>query len=450
MSLTFFSVSDRQLESSINFHDFEKSLYLNILFQKGILVPDVFFFISKYLAAHIERFSRKSFFEAALENGLVIPSFRNPAKASFEDVLFELRGAGKPQNAIQGLRYNAEMLASRLQLSAEQGLGYKYKTWPKFSIGERYKDLILRQLSRDALIQLPQNARYKLSDIQKLWDNTISWRQDVIFEAAEVSSQIQTSGPSPGIRRGEIYNTVARRLEMEVPEGGIHDVQMLLSAVRDNEELYLLLYNFLGWVNECYHLNLATSLESVPNSPRFVPPSGLMYEHLVPESSDTAKASIESLQTIELDIVFPSMEILRKIPGTELVSIVRDIGHGYQNALDAWNSNPTWRTEQALQDLLKKYSEELLAFVSDKYGYEADSKLKMVHGRTSKSDRVLLERIIKILEKGASVITTGVSDLIVEFGRSIFTGYKVYKDEPSQETVKLHARHNAPEVNFPD
>ena len=76
----FFSAADRQLESYISFDKFEKSLYANVLFDEGVVIPDIFMFISKHLEDHIAENGGKSFFESALENGYVIPSFRDPKK----------------------------------------------------------------------------------------------------------------------------------------------------------------------------------------------------------------------------------------------------------------------------------------------------------------------------------------------------------------------------------
>jgi len=119
----YFSIADRQLESFLDpafppESAFEKSLALNVLFQSGILVPDIFFFISKGLESHIKKHqTRKSLFEACVEKNIVIPTFRGgPSVSSFQDALYIIQGRGKPEQAIQGVRNSAEEIARRLQL----------------------------------------------------------------------------------------------------------------------------------------------------------------------------------------------------------------------------------------------------------------------------------------------------------------------------------------------
>jgi hypothetical protein len=72
-----FSVADRQMEGIISQEQFDRSLVLAVLFQPYILVPDIFFFISSLLNFHFNE-RPMSLFERALQNGIIIPSFRSP------------------------------------------------------------------------------------------------------------------------------------------------------------------------------------------------------------------------------------------------------------------------------------------------------------------------------------------------------------------------------------
>jgi hypothetical protein len=447
METPFFSASDRQLENLISFDDFEKSLYLNVLFQGGVLIPDNFIFVSSYLDRHINRFHKVSLFEAALENGLIIPSFRNPKRVNFHDVLFELQGAGMPKTAVQGLQRNSTEIASRLQISANKGKSYKYKVWPQFSVGERYQNVILDHLTRKDLIELPENIRFDRNEIRELWKQTATWREDVIQEAINASSRLQVSGPVPGLRRGEIYNAVGRRLKLDIPKQGVDDVCYLLSAVADNEKAYMLLSYFLGWVNECYHLNLAESLESIPNSPKFIPPLGLMYESLLPAGKESSRE--HKFDVAESVVEFPSLKLLREIEGNDLIEIVNYIGRGYHAAIMDWEANPTALTQQRVSDVMKQYAKELNKYILKKYRYVDTVNLHTFFSNIDERDRITVERVLAPLIKLASSATFGFSDILLEIAVSTFVCYKLDKAEPTSEKIRLISSQKSPEINFP-
>ncbi len=76
--LVYFSAADRQMESFLEQDAFDRSLVLNILFQDGVAVPDIFFAISTGLESHF-RDPTLTLLEACIAEGLVAPSFRGPS-----------------------------------------------------------------------------------------------------------------------------------------------------------------------------------------------------------------------------------------------------------------------------------------------------------------------------------------------------------------------------------
>ena len=77
--LVYFSAADRQMENFLDKDAFDRSLLLNVLFQAGILVPDILFCISGGLEAHLKNPSL-TLFEACLRMALSFQVFVQPQR----------------------------------------------------------------------------------------------------------------------------------------------------------------------------------------------------------------------------------------------------------------------------------------------------------------------------------------------------------------------------------
>jgi hypothetical protein len=126
--LVYFSAADRQMENFLDADAFDRSLFLNVLFQPAILVPDILFAISGGLENHL-RSPNLTLFEACIVDGLLVPSFRDASVTSFTDAFRLIQKQG-----IQGVRDSAEGTMQRLQRAASRNKSFR-RYLPKKHLG---------------------------------------------------------------------------------------------------------------------------------------------------------------------------------------------------------------------------------------------------------------------------------------------------------------------------
>ena len=269
----YFSVADRQLENFLDEDAFERSLLLNALFQPAILIPDVFFFISRGLERHIlESPTPQSLLEACIANGVVIPAFRNPSCSSFNEALYIIRGKGDPKRAIRGLRdpQSNDRLADRLQVAA-RSKDFSLAYWPQHDVGEKFDQVIERYLSRPEPPQADMYLGINQKYLNTLWKLTERWRLDCVYEAREETRKIAQCG----LRRGEIMNAVGRDLGLPL-DYQVNDIAELLELPLESPEKKQALRVFLRWMCELYQYNQAVEFGTTPNFPNYDPLSGVV------------------------------------------------------------------------------------------------------------------------------------------------------------------------------
>jgi len=438
----FFSVADRQLEPYITFDKFEKSLFANILFDEGIVIPDIFIFVSKHIEDHITRSISKSFFESALEKGYIIPSFRDPQKFDFLDALNVVRGGNNPNAAILGIQENADLIAQRLQLCA-QSKDYKHEIWStEINFGEQYEKAMVNFLMKDEMISLTNGDAFDKEEMRELWNLTHEWRFEVIGEAIEQTKIVAGTG----LRRSEIHNAVARKLGLPITKE-VGDVRYLLSAVENNKPLFHLLRVFMEWVTECYHFNMSSCLECIPNFPNFDSRNGLILASLLPERK---ALSSSNLTYIEEEVKFPSLSMLRRVRGNDLISVRNDYGHGFFAAKKAWQDNPSTKNEEYLRRILREYTTELNNFIGKHYGIEGFSPANFIFGKGTPQDRKSLDEIFGLVKSGLSLIAGIRFDVVISFGKSLFTVLGFWNKEPETQNVRIFTDKIVAEVNVPD
>lgn len=438
----FFSAADRQLEPYLTLAKFEKSLYANVLFGEGIVIPEIFIFISKHIEDHILRKSQKSFLESAIEGGYVIPSFRDPQKVDFNDALYVVKGEGNPSAAMIGIQDNAELVAQRLQLCTKNN-SYKFETWSTtINFGEEYERVMTNFLLRDKMITLTDGDAFNKQELIKLWDSTREWRIEVIGSAISETKNIT----GKGLRRGEIHNAVARKLKLPITKE-VGDVRYLLSAVKGDRTLNELLRTFMEWVTECYHYNMSSCLGCIPNFPLFNSKNGLILASLLPERNQSPSSK---LSYIEEEVNFPNVDTLRVIRGNELISIRNDYGHGFLAAKKTWQENPTSRNEENLRKVIREYSNELTTFIAEKYEISDTSLAKIIIGKGAPQDRKAVDEIFGIAKSTLSLITKSYSDPIISIGKSLFTVLGFWNKEPETYKVRIFTDKVETEISVPD
>jgi hypothetical protein len=345
--LVYFSAADRQMENFLDAEAFDRSLVLNVLFQPGILVPDILFAISGGLEIHL-RNPNLTLFEACIEDGLLVPSFRDPSVSSFTDAIRLIRKQG-----IQGVRDSAEDTMLRLQLAAARNKSFRAYV-PKKHLGLTFdKRLEVLQKPIPPLLGPTFDIGMSQGELQRHWILTERWRTRCIDQARETTRQ--KTGGEPGVRRGEIMNAVAQDLT-----GGslqtIDDIGVLFAAHLDKPELRV----FFQWICEIYAYNHATEMDIYPNLPAF--------NFLTPVSlaTDSIQASppvmnYGAFPSISETVEFPPVRVLKRVAPRNLLSVRREKGAEYLANVAAWQGDPTnSRRDEAVRKSLRRYADEIV------------------------------------------------------------------------------------------
>lgn len=440
----YFSVSDRQLE---NFFEqettlqdaFEKSLLLNSLFQQGIVIPDIFCFISTGLGHHIKKSgTKKTLLEACVESNILIPAFRYRSVSSFPEALNIVRGKGDPDRAIQGLQEDAEEIAYRLQIAADANPSFSPMYWPPHDVGEQFDKVVEKYLVDPELPDIDPSSGINMQDLEDHWRLTENWRTDCIRKAREETKKIA----GKGLRRGEIMNAVGRSLGL--PEDHkVNDVKELFSLPKSPKKKRAIKL-FCRWMTECYQYNQATELGCTPNFPCFDALNSLMTISVLPQA--TTPTDLNCVPIIREKVAHPPFKVLLDISPTELLKVRQDLGLGYFAAVAAWQQKPNVAKAQEVRRTLRKYAEELVKWTSGKRNINK-AILEVTHVAKTTRNRQLLTTALNLLK-----ILPIVKNFIV-LSEEGFSNYQIYRPSTENSEIELNvptARMDfLPEVNLP-
>jgi hypothetical protein len=335
--LVYFSAADGQTEAFLEPGAFLKSLIFNALFQPGLLLPDIFLFISR----GVERHPR--WLEACIERGIVVPAFRAASGGSF-------MGAYASMHDIVGVLESAPKLAAEMQKAADRNPHFAPYLWQPQGVGEGLDRLIQDRLQRT----LPPNIQCSDKDnLDLLWRQTKVWRIDCINEARRETERRQGGG----IRRGEIIAAVGRQLGVTDRDHVVEDLRSLLeSGLRPEVRRALVI--FLQWLSDLYQLNGARSLGVRPSVPDYTLYREAMLTGDLPLSLPIASPPI--VQAIEMWVRFPRVEILQTIPPHELLDIRDNEGQAYFAAVRAWRQHPTLQRDAVVRATLERYGAAII------------------------------------------------------------------------------------------
>jgi hypothetical protein len=334
------------MEGHVSRDDFERSLLWGILFQPFILVPDIFFFISSHLHAHIA--GGLSLLEAAMEHGVVVPSFRSPGTSSFRDALGVVESAG-----IQGLRPKPENLriAGRLDDTTRSG-GFRFTTWPTDRLlAATYESRLTGILTADhpPLADAWPDDDETRRRLERGWTVSRRWRLDCLEDAVRRSDG--------GLRRGAFMNALGRSLGMRTP---VHDVREIFAAAegaglpREDTEA---LRGICRVMSDCYLYNLASEHGNDAAFPRYDE-----WSHLVLASTGTGPgtAGTRPWPTMEHTVRLPTPPAMSALPPNTLVGIRRDLYPDYSAAVATWQRQPNPQNEDRVRDAMDAYAGAIL------------------------------------------------------------------------------------------
>lgn len=328
----FFGASDLQMEAFADISFFKRSLLHHVLFHGDLIIPDVFLYISNRLH-HIvvSNDPIRSFLEASLRGGAIMPAFRSDEKNNFRDNLAEIRG-----QEIQGLHPAADDICSFLE-AAVRGKRQHYRTWPKAPLSVGYLHTLERVFLSD-----PVTA--KSAAFEKTWTRIGAMRRTILETVARDSFG--------GVRRGDLMN--AMHLYVNNEKQVVNDVRAIWKDLRDQDAISDV-KKFIKWFNYAYQYNQGRMFG-------LGPALGAMDEIDVEFSSHLCATSPEE-QDGRLwsdTFVIPSEEALLTVDARFLFD-VRDgqTGNDYFKAVEAWQRQPSEESSNVLLDRLKAYTTEL-------------------------------------------------------------------------------------------
>ena len=357
-SPVYFSCADRQLESYLDKGAFERSLLVDILFQDGVLIPDIFFFISSGVAHHLDK-PTESLLEAGLRSGDIIPSFRGKTSC-FADALRVAKGTGDPQQAILGIRDDADAIANRLDVTVANTRNFAPACWPEWDLGLCFQRRIEKYLANTAPPSLPDNCGIPQDRMIELWDYTEPWRKKCVQEAVEETQRVA----GVGLRRGLLITAVGRAVGL-VPAGGkVNDVAELLNPSLPPEDLHALHY-YCRWITDIYQYNQACELSAIPSFPQCEPLAGAFANEIMQRQYQKTDAKSERTE-LRLEARMPTPAALSHVSPSELLRIKNDVGTAYFAALRAWEAaeGPSAALEQNVRNALNKYGNALVREVN--------------------------------------------------------------------------------------
>jgi hypothetical protein len=366
----YLSAADRQLENFLDEEAFDRSLFLNILFQNQVLVVDILYVISAGVERHLDH-SNETLLEAAIRHGFVVSSLRSGS--SFSDAYNAIKG-----QKIQGVRNSAASTIIRLERAAEQARDKFQYINPKVHLATTFEEQLRGALQREEPPILgPQFGEGQHQyHIDRLWQETKRWRIDAIDRAAEVTRA--ESGES-GIRRGELMNAIAHQMAPE-SQHRIDDISQLF-AMSDTPALRA----FCQWISEIYLYNHAVQLNAVPSLPTYNPLTAAMLK----SRTQTVPPLMEyySRPVIVEVVDVPTIQTMRNMDPSVIIGIREAEGAEYLADLTAWQRDPDDdNLAEAVRKSLRKYSKRIVARVKG----EPKSLVKVVMGRLPSQARLFL------------------------------------------------------------
>ena len=345
--------------------------------------------------------------------------------------MFEIRGAGQPENAVQGLHKRADEIASRLQRAADRNQNFKPGYWPTHNVGEKFEQIILKHLMAAEPPEISNESRVSGGEIKGMWSLTKKWRFDCVEEAINRTHKLV----KVGLRRGELLNAVGRSLGLP-NDSTIHDVVDLFDLPQTVQEKRAIKL-FCRWVNECYYYNQAIEFGCTPCFPAFDESGGLMAVSLLSQENATMPVSEVGLRLV---VPHPPIKALMDVPANELLAIRDDLGYQYFFALDNWQKHPNASTEEEVKHTLFLYTQNILKMA--KLWVEFSDGLLEVTGGKGNRNQQLLTSSLNLLKT-----IPFIESLIVLFEES-FALYQVYLPPKEENNITLRST-KTPDLNLP-
>lgn len=441
LGTVYLSASDRQGEAFVHPDSlaglFNTSLMTNVLFEPGVVMPDIFYFISTGVWEHLQEAKRSnsiSFMEAAIENGLLFAAFREPAYSTFSEAYEQIRDTGvRGTREDSDCRHVARMLDRAFYRGRNSGRTWPCY-WPIHSVGAKFEQRIVRFFDPDGDPET-DICPVDNSEVRALWAQTRAWRTSYLNEA-------RTMGVS-GFRRGDYLAVLGRAAGITTP---VDDVREIFEAIGPESRSAMRTLCF--WMNECYQFNQAVEFGAVPNVAHFDPVLSPVTVSALsrPGNADLAPSFHEE----EIFAKIPPPRVLAKLDAAKLLAVRQGPAANYYfDALEFWRKSPfdPNLTQQA-KDSFQDYAKALRKAAYDQSQYkESIISLKLAKLSTPAQTAVNLA--------GAAVTGSGLDALLhtsaalpfLTATTASYAAYKWFADRARLARRVIRAKH--PEVNLP-
>jgi hypothetical protein len=437
----YLSVSDRQGEAFIQPDSlaelFNTSLMTNILFEPGVVMPDIFYFISTGIWTHLQearRDNKISFMEAAIENGLLFSAFREPAYSTFSDAYEQIRDTG-----IRGTREDSDCrhVARTLDRAFERGRNAG-KTWPCYwpihSVGAKFEQRIVRFFDPDGDPETDVSP-VDNPEVTALWAQTRTWRTGYLNEARAMGES--------GLRRGDYLAALGRAAGITTP---VDDVREIFETIAPESRSAMRTLCF--WMNECYQFNQAIEFGAIPNVAHFDPILSPVTVAALSRPGNTDLGPTFHEEEITANI--PPPRVLAKLDATKLLAVRQGPAANYYfDALEFWRKAPLdSNLAQQVKDSFQDYAKALRKAAYDQSQYR-ESLISLKLAKLSTPAQTTLNFA------GSAVVGSALNGLLhtsaaFPFLTATTTSYAAYKwfaDRPRRVRRAIRARR--PEVNLP-
>ena len=372
-------------------------LATRLLLETGVVVTDVYFFISDEVAADINR-RNESWIWNGLRRGLIVPAFREKGVNSFEDNLQR----GVRQSTTIGVREDDRELAIKLD-AAISGVNTPKITWPD-GVGISFGRLANSEFGH----QSPDSDLWGDRE-RSLWDISRPVREKYL----ELGWLAEQNPMETGLRRGSIFAAMAKDVGFR---GDPSDTRGIINSV--TREKRSAMRATILWIDELYHYNHASLFRVKPSFPVSAGPGALMLPGLLWRGPKHMSES-SVVETYSHSVRWPSRSMMAKASPDKLLGLRNDeAGLSYIDRLVKFRTDPNETTWEALTAAADNYAVKVCNIVSA----EVSSGLEMRHivGRSGLSVGLIAAGIAasdassyihSLPARIASAITTGVAAL---------------------------------------
>lgn len=440
---SLFNAADEAIVEDMSFASFEESLLANILFQDRILLHESYFFGSSHLIRHIANSpGQYSLFELGAREGIITPAFRDPSTTTLEES-FEIQN--RPENYGGGYVGFPNKIDRRLRrMMTAFGEGFSVAPpvyWPGdnlgqtgMSVGQGYERIVKKYLSRDTPPIRGDASAARRQLFERVWEQSKHWRFDCVEEACKRTAAKGASG----LQRGELFACVGWSLGIPRNQPATR-LSQWKECCGDDPEKALALEVFYHWCNQCHHINLSEMFEAGVNLPAYNLDSDFVGDHLF---SAMNEPTAETFEAFNCTVKLPEFKVLSSIPPTEIVSIRKELGAHYRNALRNYQLKPTTENRERIADAVSEYSESLCSRVPRHFVH--DSRIEFL---SPSSGSELLASIAVVAgsilaayyEVGVYVGIAGAITAVIPVSRRFIRGKQAARSlKPKEKRIELN------------